>query len=375
MVNQIALTIKPTLSCNMRCRHCFNGDDLNVSNFIEIKSVYRFLEIAAKEYKDVKVTFHGGEPSLAGFDFYDKVFEYEHYLSKKYGTVFSNHFTTNGLALDDKLIDLLITNDVLINVSFDGPFNHILRQNGEIVYNNICKIRSKKARLRIFSTVSSQSYLHLLDIYKWFNERLLDFKILPIEPRGYACEDKSLIMDPDSFVEELIKVYKIWIKDIGCKIRFYTFEEFAGLRRDIQFKSFWFNREIALNPDGKIYPFGRPNDVNFCLGTPNDVEGIDDCFNNDEYSRMLFILKDYIEQFCGECDSFHICKGISVCMSYVYGDDYEMLNYGCELSNKIFCGILDVNDEIIKDFKNGNSDKYNNLVKKKFSDLIEVRID
>ena len=29
----------------------------------------------------------------------------------------------------------------------------------------------------------------------------------------------------------------------------------------------------------------------------------------------------------------------------------------------------------IKDFKNGNSDKYNNLVKKKFSDLIEVRID
>lgn len=367
MVHEIALTIKPTLSCNMRCRHCFNGDDLNVSNFIDIKSVYSFLETAAKEYKDVKVTFHGGEPSLAGFDFYDKVFAYEHYLTEKYGAIFSNNFTTNSLTLEDKLIDLLIANDVLINVSFDGPFNHILRQNGEVVYTNICKMQEKKARMRIFCTISSQSYPYLLDIYKWFNERQLDFKVLPIEPRGYASEDKSLIMEKDSFVKELVEVYKYWIKDQDCKVRFYTFEEFASLRRNTQFKPFWFNREIALNPDGKIYPFGRPNDVKFCLGTSIGIDSLEDCFKSDEYTRMLSILDEYRKGFCKECESSHICNGVAVCMSYMYVDKDELLKYSCELSNKIFCNILNVNDEIISDFEKGKINNYNDVIKKKFS--------
>ena len=366
MVHEIALTIKPTLSCNMRCRHCFNGDDLNASNLIEVESVYKFLEIASKEYKDVKVTFHGGEPSLAGFDFYDKVFSCEHRLHEKYGTEFSNNFTTNGLALDDKIIDLLIANNVLINVSFDGPYNSVLRQNTNKVYDNICKLQERKAKFRLFCTISAESYPHLFEIYKWFNERQLNFKILPIEPRGYACEDKTLIMDPDSFVEELVKVYRYWIKDLNCKVKFYTFEEFAALRRNTQFKLFWFNREIALNPDGKIYPFGRPNDVNFCLGEPSKVSSLEECFNSDEYSRMISILKECRERFCTECESAHICNGVAVCMSYMYVDSEELLKYSCNQSNKIFCNILKVNDEIIRDFENNNIQEYNEVIKKNF---------
>ena len=38
MVHEIALTIKPTMKCNMKCRHCFNGDSLNGS---EMLPVYR----------------------------------------------------------------------------------------------------------------------------------------------------------------------------------------------------------------------------------------------------------------------------------------------------------------------------------------------
>ncbi len=71
MKNEIALTIKPTLACNMKCLHCFNGDVLLKPEIIDIQIVLDLLEKACKDYKVVKVTFHGGEPTLAGIDFYN----------------------------------------------------------------------------------------------------------------------------------------------------------------------------------------------------------------------------------------------------------------------------------------------------------------
>ena len=39
MIHEIALTIKPTMKCNMRCKHCFNGNDLNKSDIIKLQDV------------------------------------------------------------------------------------------------------------------------------------------------------------------------------------------------------------------------------------------------------------------------------------------------------------------------------------------------
>ena len=107
MVHEIALTIKPTMACNMRCKHCFNGTLMNDSTLVNIHSVFRFLDIAAAEFQDIKVTFHGGEPTLAGYNFYHEAFQHEEELSKTHGVVFTNLFTTNGLLLNDRLLELI----------------------------------------------------------------------------------------------------------------------------------------------------------------------------------------------------------------------------------------------------------------------------
>jgi len=354
----------------MRCKHCFNGELLNVSEQVELRSVFRFLDIAAAEYQDIKVTFHGGEPTLAGTDFYEAAFEHQNLLSKERGVVFSNFFTTNGLLLDDRLIDLLMENHAMINISFDGPYNDVLRQDTADVLSRIKRAKEKGARLRIFCTISAQSFPHLPEIYEWFKENGLDFKILPIEPRGCAENNNALLMDTERFLEELEQLYRVWVKDRNCHIKFYTFQEFAGLRRNMQFKPYWINREIALNPDGKIYPFGRPNDINFCLGSPFDVERISDCFQNKEYTRLLSQIKKCAEKQCRSCRSFHICRGVCICMSYVYGDDPDALRYECNMSDGIFSRILAVNDEIIEDFRRGNATAYNDYVKEQFRQFV-----
>lgn len=366
MVHEIALTIKPTMSCNMRCKHCFNGDELNSSDILEVERACHFIESACKEYQDVKVTFHGGEPTLAGIDFYKTVFDFQHKMIEKYNVSFSNNFTTNAILLDDELIELLIKNKALINISFDGPYNEVLRQNGKIVYSKIVRVKEKGGRVRAFCTISKGSYKHLLEIYNWFNEREIDFKILPIEPRGYAAIDKELLLDTTSFINELTKTYKYWICDKDCKIRFYTFEEFASLRRDTQFKPFWFSREIALNPDGKIYPFGRPNDVQYCLGEAKEGIILSDCFVSNDYLKMIDTLEGYRLKYCKSCPSSQVCNGVCICMSYMYVQEEKLLQYSCNQSNSIFEAILNVNEEIIIDFKNGDTGKYSKIIVDKF---------
>ena len=368
--DDIALTIRPVMSCNMRCKHCFNGNGLNFSQRLSIESACSFLKLAAEDFTRIKVTIHGGEPTLMGSGFYARFFECEDELTRTRGVTFNNIFTTNGYELTSGLADLLMKHDTLITVSYDGPYNHVLREHGGEVYRNIMMLKERNARLRIFCTICEHTYTHLKEIYDWFNGKELDFKILPIEPRGFARENSELIMKPGEFVPELMKLYRYWLTDRASRIKFYTFQEFANLRRNMQFKDYWFNYHIALNSDGKIYPFGRTNDVKFCLGRPEDYGHITDCWKHPEYTRLISMIDVYRKEradFCRTCRSWHICRGTSICSSYVYNDEYGHLRYTCDLSDEIFRSVLEVNDEVIRDFEAGNAESYNGYVQKVFA--------
>lgn len=368
-MGEIGITVKPTLSCNMKCKHCFNGEKLNNSGVISVERVILLLQKASEEYDTIKITFHGGEPTLAGIDFYKKLFEFQKKKYEEDGIIFRNFFTTNGLLLNEEFIDLLVKNETLINVSFDGPYNYVLRQHSDRVFENIKLIQKKNGKLRCYCTLSKDSYSHLQEIFDWFKEQGIDFKTLPIEKCGYAKDNMDLIMKPESLVDSFVNVYKRWIHDKECKIRYYTFEEFTSLRREMQFKNYWFDRKIALNPDGNIYPFGRPNDVNFCLGTPETIEKIEDCFKSECYIKLRNILHGFYNKKCQSCSSLGVCNGVAINMTYMYDEDEEILAYSCNQANLIFQGILTVNDEIIEDFRLGKTDTYTDVIKTQFAEF------
>lgn len=355
----IALTIKPTMSCNMKCKHCFNGECAENGQMLDINAAKRFIELAARDYQNVKVTFHGGEPSLAGLEYYKELFRYEKDLEQRYNCHFTHYFTTNGLALNDAFLMLLRDNKTTVNFSFDGPYNDVLRERTSIVFNHILRAQQLCVPFRIFCTICSKSYQGLENIYLWFNGHKMDFKIAPIEPRGFAEKRPDLIMDPDKFVRELNRVYSKWINDTDCQVFVGTFEEFARLRSNNQFKPYWFEYEIALNPDGKIYPFGRPNDQKFCLGDPFEVSCLKECFESQEYIRLKTILKGLWEHYCFKCESYHVCHGVCMCMNYVYDERPEMLEYSCSVSRRIFKTIMNTNERAYMEIKNGVPGRWN----------------
>lgn len=355
----IALTIKPTMACNMRCKHCFNGDCSSDNYVLKEKTVKRFIELAAKEYRQIKITFHGGEPSIVGEEYYRNIFNYEKELIRKYNVKFTHFFTTNGLLLSDSFLELLRDNNTTVNFSFDGPYNSVLREKTSIIEARIYRAEALGVTFRVFCTICKESYKGISEIYDWFNQRKWNFKIAPIEPWGFAEERPDLILNPEDFAKELDRAYIKWIYDTNCQVSVGTFEEFARLRNNNQFKPYWFNYEIALNPDGNIYPFGRPNDKKFCLGNPFDVETISECFQNKNYILLKETLEDLWNKYCVKCDSYHVCRGVCMCMNYMYSDSTKILNYSCEISRRIFSSIMNINARVFEEVENSSNDRWN----------------
>lgn len=127
-MRSVTFLIKPASSlCDMRCRYCFYHD---ISDIRQVKSMGLMSEdtaqaliqaafAAVESDGDVQFTFQGGEPTLAGLEFFRRFMELEAlYGSKKVTT--HHAIQTNGLHLDDAWATFLKEHNFLVGVSIDG---------------------------------------------------------------------------------------------------------------------------------------------------------------------------------------------------------------------------------------------------------------
>lgn len=118
------ITAKPTsFQCNLKCDYCFY---LSKENTFKHKGwmtdetletfVERYIGAAGQE---VYFTWQGGEPTMAGLDFFEKAIQYQNrYKGNK---IIHNALQTNGILLDDAWCIFLRENGFLVGISIDGP--------------------------------------------------------------------------------------------------------------------------------------------------------------------------------------------------------------------------------------------------------------
>src|SRR3989339_960440 len=111
-------------NCNLRCVYCYYKGIHRKKpirmNDITLKSIIQKLLALSGEEKEVHFYWHGGEPLLAGIDFYQKIILLENELNV-YGKKICNHIQTNATLLTDNWVDFLVGNDFNVGISLDGP--------------------------------------------------------------------------------------------------------------------------------------------------------------------------------------------------------------------------------------------------------------
>ena len=122
-MNAFQLMAKPTGSiCNLACQYCFYLEKPHLNQRAMSDAV---LECYVKSYLEnapqQQVTFlwQGGEPTMAGLDFYQKVIDFQHKYSA--GKQIENALQTNGILLNADWCQFLRDNQFLVGLSIDGP--------------------------------------------------------------------------------------------------------------------------------------------------------------------------------------------------------------------------------------------------------------
>ena len=120
--------LKPSSSvCNLHCDYCFylekkhlypkNKDNWKMDDLTLQKFIAEYIGIQPSN--DVMFIWQGGEPTLLGIQFFERVIE----LCKKYnqGKCISHSIQTNGILLNDTWCTFLKQHQFLVGISIDGP--------------------------------------------------------------------------------------------------------------------------------------------------------------------------------------------------------------------------------------------------------------
>lgn len=122
----LTVMIKPVSgACNMRCAYCFYADETAHREagccppmaFEALERVIRRTMLFAEQR--VTFVFQGGEPTLAGLSYFEQVVRLQRQNNPRQIAV-NNVVQTNGLILQDALIDFFVRESFLIGVSVDG---------------------------------------------------------------------------------------------------------------------------------------------------------------------------------------------------------------------------------------------------------------
>jgi len=108
-------------SCNARCSYCFyHMEDQTIGSVMKLTLLEKFIKEYLEIFQgDVCFNWHGGEPLLAGIDFFRKIVEYENLYRSSTSSI-HNTVQTNGVLLNREWAVFFKQHDFGVGVSVDG---------------------------------------------------------------------------------------------------------------------------------------------------------------------------------------------------------------------------------------------------------------
>lgn len=208
-----SILIKPVGSaCNFDCSYCYYLDKASLYNRQEPQMSDELLELCIKQYIEAQgvpsATFcwHGGEPLLAGLDFFKKAVQ----LQQKYKgeKQIENSLQTNGALINKEWCDFFRENNFLIGISIDGPadVHDAFRKDrgGRPTFDRVMKaiemMAANGVEYNTLSTVNAQCEGRGKEIYHFMRSISRFMQFLPVvehvvQPEGAT---RPHIVSPDT---------------------------------------------------------------------------------------------------------------------------------------------------------------------------------
>lgn len=350
-----ALCLHIAHDCNLACKYCFAEEGeyhgrRALMSFEVGKKALDFLIDNSGNRRNLEVDFFGGEP-LMNWEVVKQLVKYGRSKEKEYNKNFRFTLTTNGVLLNDEIIEFL--NEEMSNVvlSLDGrkEVNDAMRpfRNGKGSYDLIVPKFQKLAQSReqkdyyVRGTFTRNNLDFSNDVIEFAD---LGFKQMSIEPVVTDEKEPYAIQEEDipKICQEYDKLAKEYIKrkKEGRGFEFFHFmidleqgpcvaKRLSGCGSGTEY--------LAVTPWGDFYPCHQfVGEEEFLLG--NVEEGI----TNTEIRDKFKLCNVYAKDKCKDCFARFYCSGGCAANSYKFHHSItDAYDVGCELERKrVECAIM-----------------------------------
>lgn len=350
-----AICLHVAHDCNLACKYCFAGKGeydgpKGLMSFETGKRALDFLVEKSGTRKNLEVDFFGGEP-LLNWEVCKKLVEYGRSIEKEHGKNFRFTLTTNGVLVNDEVIDFCNREMGNVVLSLDGrkETHDRLRTtcNGKGSYDLIVD------KFKKFANARNQADYYMRGTYTHYNADFskdiihmadLGFKELSIEPvvsdptEPYALKENDLPILKEQYeilADEMLRKYR---NGNGFTFYHYMIDLNSGPCIVKRISGCGVGTEyMAVTPSGELYPCHQfVGDEKFLLG---DIwKGVTNTTILDEFKGCNV----YSHPECKDCFAKLYCSGGCAANAYhTTGSVNGIYEFGCELHRKrIECAIM-----------------------------------
>ena len=351
-----ALCLHVAHTCNLNCDYCFASQgkyhgDRALMSFEVGKQALDFLMDHSGTRRNLEVDFFGGEP-LMNWDVVKRLVKYARSVEKERGKNFRFTLTTNGMLIDDEVIDFANREMSNVVLSLDGRkqvndrFRKDLAGNGS--YDRIVPKFQKLVKARggkgyyMRGTFTHHNTDFTNDLFHMADD--LGFTELSMEPVVTDPASPEALTEAD--LPKLFDQYELLAKDMlrrekaGRPITFYhyildlehgpcIYKRIAGCGSGTEY--------MAVTPWGDLYPCHQfVGDPDYKLG--NVWDGVTNTALRDEFK----LCNVYARPDCKDCWARLYCAGGCAANAlHATGDIHGVYDYGCRIFRKrIECALM-----------------------------------
>ncbi|HUT89897.1 MAG TPA: TIGR04083 family peptide-modifying radical SAM enzyme [Thermoguttaceae bacterium] len=325
----------PSLACPAACSYCFGPHEGPTMSPQTMESALDFIARIAGQTQQgkVKVTFHGGEPLVAGHTLWRQALEG---LRQRFGPKgYEVGLQSNLWLLDDELCELFSEHRVDVGTSLDGPEAITDAQRGTGYFGRTMRgVRKAEAygiRVGCIATFTPASARQWGEVFDFFLSERLGFSIHAAVPPADGRDGRYAIA-PERYGELLCEMLEYYVEQrreisvssldqmcqgLGCgEGKVCTFRDCLGMF-------------LAIDPGGDVYPCQR-----FCglpshrLGNLGDRPGLDELLDSPVARRMRD-RQDRVREACDGCPHLDYCRGGCPYNAWANGDGARVRDPYC----------------------------------------------
>jgi uncharacterized protein len=379
--------VKPVGSlCNLDCTYCYylHKESLlnqppapRMSDDMLERHIRQYIE--AQTDQEVVFSWQGGEPTLLGIEFFQKVVALQTRYKKPHQAI-QNDLQTNGTLLDDRWAQFLKRNHFLIGLSCDGPRDlhdaYRVNKGGRPTHAAVMAaarlLRKHGVGFNVLCVVNRQNATRPLDVYRFLSRELgVDrIQFIPgVEPRSFRNvapqhwnSDALPIVGtpqaapgaPDSIVADwsvdpsdwgafLCSVWDDWFRRDYSKIFVDIFEsaiaQSIGLPSQRCVTAECCGKALAIEHNGDVFSCDHYVYPEYRLGNIATTHWSEMAFG-ERQNGFGTAKRDSLPRYCRECPHLNLCWGECPRNRFVRAPDGEPgLNYLCHGLKKFYSHI------------------------------------